>query len=63
MESEELVELGFNEFVSNSDRVIQYLSKEVNLVGGEAPKWFKDKEINLPFRELFRILRNIASHH
>lgn len=63
MESEELIELGFNEFVSNSDRVIQYLHKEVNLIGGAAPNWFKNKRDNLPLRVFFYSLRHIVSHH
>lgn len=63
MESEELVELGFNEFVSNSDRVIQYLHKEVNLIGGAAPNWFINKRDNLPLRVFFYSLRHIVSHH
>lgn len=63
MESEELVELGFNEFVSNSDRVIQYLDKETNLIGSAAPDWFKNKRDNLPLRVFFYSLRHIVSHH
>lgn len=63
MESEELVELGFNEFVVNSDRVIQYLDKEVNLIGGTASNWFKNRRDNLPLIVFFYNLRNIISHH
>jgi hypothetical protein len=63
MENEELVELGFNEFVSSSDRVLQYLNKEVNLIGGAAPNWFRSKRNNLPLKVFFYNLRHIVVHH
>ena len=63
MENEELVEQGFNEFVSNSDRVIQYLEKEIRMIGGAAPNWFKNKRDRLPLRLLFYSLRHIVTHH
>ncbi len=63
MESEELVELGFNDFVANLDRVLEYLRRELSLIGGEAPKWLDNKIKNLPLEKLFVGLRDIVSHH
>lgn len=63
MESEELVELGFNEFISNSNRVLEYLRRELNLFGGSAPKWVINKIKNLPQEKFFKGLRDIVSHH
>ena len=48
MENEEIIELSFNEFIANADRVIQYLQKELGLVGGDAPTWFKNERDKLP---------------
>jgi len=50
MESDELVELAFNEFIATSDRTLQYLGKELNKVGGNAPNWFHEMRDNLPDR-------------
>lgn len=63
MKSDELVELAFNEFVTSSDRTLQYLAKELNAIGGVAPSWFRDRRDNLPDREVFCELRHIIAHH
>lgn len=63
MENEEVIELAFNEFIANSDRVIQYLQKELKLVGGDAPTWFKNERDRLPLGNLFYDLRHIINHH
>ncbi len=63
MASDELVELAFNEFVASADRTLQYLQKEINQIGGGAPKWFHDKRDNLPNKSLFCELRHIIAHH
>lgn len=63
MENEEIFELAFNEFIANSDRVIQYLQKELGLVGGDAPTWFKNVRDKLPLRDLFYDFRHIINHH
>ena len=63
MESDELVELAFNEFVASSDRTLQYLHKEINEIGGGAPNWFINKRDNLPNKSLFYELRHIIAHH
>ena len=60
---EELIELFFNEFIASADRTIQYLHKEVNKIGGEAPVWFKNKRDNIPNINLFYQLRHIIAHH
>lgn len=62
-ESDELVELAFNEFVTSADRTIQYLHKEVNSIGGCAPNWFLNKRNNLTNRPIFYELRHIIAHH
>lgn len=63
MNSDELVELAFNEFVTSSDRTLQYLHKEMNAIGGGAPNWFRNKRDNLPDKTLFYELRHIIAHH
>jgi hypothetical protein len=63
MNHEELVELSFNEFIASADRTIQYLHKEINEIGGEAPAWFKNRRDNIPNINLFYQLRHIIAHH
>ena len=62
-DNEELVELSFNEFITSADRTLQYLHKELNKIGGQAPTWFRDKRDTLPRKALFYQLRHIVAHH
>lgn len=63
MGNEEVVELAFNDFVTTSDRTLQYLYKELNKVGGGAPAWFRKNRDALPNRALMYDLRHIIAHH
>jgi len=63
MASDELVELAFNEFVGSADRTLQYLHKELNQIGGDAPDWYRNKRDTLSNKSLFYEMRHIIAHH